>query len=135
MDNKDCLFCKIIKGEIPSYKIYEDKYTFAFLDISASPEGHTLVVPKNHTENVTTCSQLEFKRVMSAAKKIAGHYEKIGFADATNYYINSGKEAGQEVMHLHVHIMPRRINDGIIIDSSKNKSSIKLSETHELLKM
>lgn len=135
MENKDCLFCKIIKGEIPSYKIYEDKFTFAFLDISKSPEGHTLVVPKCHTENMSTCSSSDFKRVMATAKRIAAHYEKIGFADATNIYINSGKPAGQEVMHLHVHILPRRIDDKIKFDSSRNASDIELSETHDLLKM
>ena len=72
MDN--CIFCKILKGEIPSYKIYEDEYTFAFLDIADDYEGHTLVIPKQHCINVLDCPEDGLTHVMNALQKICRHY-------------------------------------------------------------
>ena len=108
-----CLFCEIIKGEIPCYKIYEDKKTLAFLDISKEGYGHTLVVPKNHVDNIV-CSNLDtLKSCMKAAKKIINHYIKnCGFSGA-NIIINNGESAGQSINHLHLHIIPRKEGDGI----------------------
>ena len=132
---ENCLFCKIIKGEIPSYKIYEDDYTFAFLDISKNPEGHTLVVPKVHAENLFDVDSETYKRVEEAVLKISKHYKDIGYADAVNTYVNSGKVAGQEVMHLHVHIIPRKDNDNIVFSHSEKISKLELSEVHNILKL
>ena len=86
---EDCLFCKIIKGEIPCYKIYEDKYTLAFLDISNDGiGGHTLVLPKIHTENITTSSQFILNKIMSTVKKISRHYIKDCGFDGVNVFNN-----------------------------------------------
>ena len=70
----DCIFCKIIKGEIPSFKIYEDDYTYAFLDIAKDMDGHTLVIPKNHCRSILECSAEDLGHVMETVQKISRHY-------------------------------------------------------------
>ena len=104
----DCIFCKIIKGELPCYKIYEDEYTLAFLDISKDCYGHTLVIPKKHFENVLDCEEEYLKHTISSVKKIAKHYvDNCGFK-GVNILNASGVEAQQSVFHLHFHILPRK---------------------------
>lgn len=132
---ENCLFCKIIKEDIPCYKIYEDEFTLAFLDISNNPEGHTLVVPKVHAENLFDVNEQVYKAVENTVRKVSKHYKDIGYADGINTYINSGKQAGQEVMHLHVHIIPRKENDGIVFSHTPNVSKQELSKTQEKLKL
>lgn len=109
MDN--CIFCKIIKGEIPSYKIYEDDFTYSFLDISNDGNGHILVIPKKHCENILDCDEDSLAHVMSAVKHISKHLvENCGF-DGVNVLNASGAEAEQSVFHLHFHILPRKRGD------------------------
>lgn len=109
----ECIFCKIIKGEIPSYKIYEDDYVYAFLDIACDCYGHTLVVPKKHCENVLDCDSVSLAHVLPAVQKISRHFvEDCGF-DGVNVLNASGASAEQSVFHLHFHIIPRKANDGI----------------------
>ena len=108
-----CIFCKIIKGEIPSYKIYEDENTYAFLDIADDAIGHTLVIPKKHYENVLDIPLDELNMVMSSVQKIAKHYvDNCGYT-GVNIMNASGKDAQQSVFHLHFHIFPRIANDGV----------------------
>lgn len=111
---EECLFCKIINGEIPCYKIYEDEYTLAFLDISNDGiGGHTLVLPKCHTKNIVTVSQTDLNNVMSVVQKISRHYiNDCGF-DGVNVFTNCNECAGQSVKHLHFHIVPRKNDDKI----------------------
>lgn len=105
MDN--CIFCKIVKGEAPSYKIYEDEYTYAFLDISKDCYGHTLVIPKKHCQDVLTCDDETLNHVINTVKKVANHYvNNCGFK-GVNVINASGEEAQQTVFHLHFHILPR----------------------------
>lgn len=105
MDN--CIFCKIVKGEAPSYKIYEDEYTYAFLDISKDCYGHTLVIPKKHCQDVLTCDDETLNHVINTVKKVANHYvNNCGFK-GVNIINASGEEAQQTVFHLHFHILPR----------------------------
>ena len=107
----DCIFCKIVKGEAPSYKIYEDDYAYAFLDISKDCYGHTLVIPKQHYKNVLDCNEKVLQHVISATQKVAKHYtENCGFK-AVNILNASGEEAEQMVNHLHFHILPRTSKD------------------------
>ena len=103
----DCIFCKIVNGECPSYKIYENDYVYAFLDISADTYGHTLVIPKKHFENVFDCDDEYLSEVIKAVKLIANHYKSLGFK-AVNILNASGKEAEQSVFHLHFHILPKK---------------------------
>jgi len=108
-----CIFCKIINGEIPSYKIYEDEYTYAFLDIADDAIGHTLVIPKKHYENIMEIPIDELAKVMSTVKKIANHYtENCGYS-GVNIMNASGIDAQQTVFHLHFHIFPRKSEDGL----------------------
>ncbi len=108
----DCLFCKIIRGEIPAAKVYEDEHTLAFLDIKPVNPGHTLVVPKTHAVGIADASDDALAAVVRVVKKIApGILAAVG-ADGYNIGVNQGPIAGQLVMHLHVHVMPRFPNDG-----------------------
>ena len=109
----DCIFCKILKGELPSYKIYEDDKTYAFLDIACDCYGHTVVIPKKHCVNVLDCESEYLQAVMSTVQKISRHYvDDLGFS-GVNVLNASGASAQQSVFHLHFHIIPRKDNDGL----------------------
>ena len=108
----ECLFCKIIAGEIPSQKIYEDEKTFAFLDINPVNPGHTLVVPKEHSENIYDTSEDNWTAVMKTTKMLAPIIKKAVGADGINLEMNNEKAAGQIIFHTHVHIVPRIDDDG-----------------------
>lgn len=103
------LFTKIIQGEIPSYKIYEDENHFAFLDIAPFEKGHTLVIPKKEYATIFDIPEDEFVELMKVVKKIATHYKEVLGVDI-NIIQNNGSLAHQEVEHLHFHIIPRKEN-------------------------
>lgn len=106
-DGAGCVFCKVIRGELPSAKVYEDKDVLAFLDIKPVNPGHTLVIPKKHFENIHDTPDEIFSKLAVVAKKIAGVIqEKLG-AKGVNIGMNNGPAAGQVVFHAHVHVMPR----------------------------
>lgn len=111
MDN--CIFCKIIKGEIPCAMVYEDDKVLAFLDIEPINEGHVLVVPKRHHESLFELPEEFLGAGLSAIKKIAGAVQKAMDADGINIGMNNGRAAGQAVFHAHFHIIPRFENDGL----------------------
>lgn len=113
MGHEDCIFCKIIDGEIPSAKVYEDDYVYAFLDISQVTKGHTLVIPKTHTKNIyetpEDVAREFFARIPKIANAIKATYKPIGM----NLLNNNEKPADQSVFHLHIHLIPRYgENDG-----------------------
>ena len=131
----DCIFCKIIKGDIPSYKIYEDEYTFAFLDIAKDVDGHTLVIPRKHVVNVLDCDEETLNHVMNTVKKICNHYvDNCGY-EGCNILNATGIAAQQSVMHLHFHIIPRKHNDGTDSWPIFNGAKVELSEMHEFLRI
>ena len=133
MDN--CIFCKIIKGEIPCYKIYEDEFTLAFLDIANDHYGHTLVIPKQHCENVLDCNNESLNHVIQTVKTISNHYvNNLGF-DGVNILNANGKAAEQSVFHLHFHIMPRKHNDKKHMFPSLEKQNFNLEEIANRLKI
>ena len=134
MNNKDCIFCKIIKGEIPSYKIYENEYVYAFLDIAKDCYGHTLVIPKNHNENLFDTEEKDLCEVIKATKLIANHYKNLGF-DAVNIINASGKAAEQSVFHLHFHIIPRKNDDGLKVFPTLLGTNEDLATQYEKLKI
>ncbi len=108
-----CIFCKIINRELPSYKIYEDDYTYAFLDIAKDIDGHTLVVPKKHVANILDCDDETLAHVIHAVKVISKHYvEDLGY-DGVNVLNANNAAAEQSVFHLHFHIIPRKKEDGL----------------------
>ena len=103
----DCVFCKIIKGELPARVVYEDDDVIAFLDINPAAPGHTLVVPKKHYKNVLDAPDEVVSKVFLVAKKIAkASLEALG-AKGVNIITNAEPVAGQIVMHFHVHVIPR----------------------------
>lgn len=108
----DCLFCKIIAKTIPSVAVYEDDDTFAFLDINPNNPGHTLVVPKTHTENLYDISDEDFGRMSVVVKKLAIAIKKALSADGINLAMNNERSAGQIIPHTHIHIIPRFQGDG-----------------------
>jgi len=109
---ENCIFCKIVKGEIPCYKVYEDEHTLAFLDINPMTEYHTLVIPKAHYTNVLDIPAGAFSHVMHAAKAVVDLYRiKLGVENLQLVH-NAGEHAQQDVFHLHVHIVPRKAGDG-----------------------
>ncbi|TKJ16994.1 HIT family protein [Candidatus Woesearchaeota archaeon B3_Woes] len=109
----DCLFCKIIKGEIPCSKLYENENVLAFLDIAPVHKGHALVVPKKHYVNVFDVDENNFSEVAKAVKKLSFAVKKATNADGLTITSNNGESAGQLVMHLHTHIIPRFKGDGL----------------------
>ena len=130
---EDCIFCKIIKGEIPSYKIYEDKDAYAFLDIADDYEGHTLVVPKRHCVNALDCPADVMAAVMNAVQKISRHYvEHCGY-EGVNLVNCSGAAAQQSVFHFHMHIIPRRHADGVDMFPGKKQLGQNFREMAEKL--
>lgn len=129
-----CIFCKIINGEIPAFKIYEDEYVLCFLDISQASEGHTLIVPKKHFENLFDVDQETLNHMAQAVKIVTNLLkEKLGVTDV-NLLNNSGTNAGQTVMHLHFHIIPRKEGDNINFSFQENEPNVdKLSQTQKKL--
>lgn len=109
----DCIFCKIIKGEIPCKKVYEDDKTFAFLDISPIHKGHTLVIPKEHHENILDMPEETLAELAKTVKKVSKAVKQATDADGFNVTQNNGAAAGQAVFHFHMHIIPRFENDGL----------------------
>lgn len=109
----DCVFCKIISGDIPSFKIYEDEYTLAFMDIAKDVDGHIVVIPKAHIKSILDCDVETLNYLMLTVKKIANHLvDNCGY-DGVNLLNASDESAGQSVPHFHIHIIPRKNNDGI----------------------
>ena len=109
----DCIFCKIVAGKLPSFKVYEDEKTLAFLDIHPVHPGHTLVIPKNHAQNIFEISPEDWAAVQETVRRIAIALEKATGADGVNLMMNNREHAGQIVDHAHVHIIPRFKGDGL----------------------
>ena len=130
-----CVFCKILNGEIPGSKIYENDYCVAILDISQTTKGHTLVIPKRHVENVFDLNNEECAAIMEACVYVSNKLkEKLGVANI-NLLNNSGTLAGQVVMHFHMHIIPRYENDEFKVLQPSHEPDFKaLGELKDLLK-
>lgn len=110
---EDCIFCKIVEGELPSYKIYEDDLALAFLDINPIHDGHTLVISKKHYPDFLHMPKEDFCDFTAALQKVAKAVKQATKADGLNIGINIGQAAGQLVFHAHYHIIPRFEGDGL----------------------
>ncbi|MBN1385625.1 HIT family protein [Candidatus Woesearchaeota archaeon] len=108
---KDCVFCKIIKGDMPCAKIYEDDEHFAMLDINPIAKGHALVMPKKHAETPLQMDDESHCRLQKAVMKVAKGIKEGLLCDGLNIFVNIKKAGGQEVPHVHYHIVPRFITD------------------------
>ncbi|MBI4272647.1 HIT family protein [Candidatus Uhrbacteria bacterium] len=108
----DCIFCKIISGEMPSYKVYEDEHTCAFLDIHPVNKGHALIISKKHYADFLEADGDTLARLSLVAQKVARAVKESLDADGCNVTTNVGTAAGQVIFHVHWHIIPRFKNDG-----------------------
>ena len=113
MKGSDCIFCKMVAGEIPVARIYEDEVVLAFLDIGPLSDGHTLLISKEHFEKLHDCPSELLGKVCSRLGRIAKAVAGAMNADGYNVLCNNGTAAGQLVGHLHFHIIPRSTGDGI----------------------
>jgi histidine triad (HIT) family protein len=109
----DCIFCKIVAGQIPCTKVYEDEAVLAFMDINPIAPGHTLVVPKKHCEAIREMSAEEAGALFRVVPALAAAVQNSVGAAGLNVLQNNGRVAGQAVDHLHVHLIPRREGDGL----------------------
>ena len=107
-----CIFCKIIAGEIPAAKIYEDELVLAFLDIGPINFGHTLVIPKEHHESSATIPEATAGRMFRVGSRIGIALKRKFEYEAFNLHLADGTAAGQVVMHAHLHVVPRGVEDG-----------------------
>ena len=103
----DCIFCAIADGEIPSFKVYEDDLVLAYLDINPCSKGHTLVIPKAHSTGLVDTPADLLKELIVRVQKVAAHLKTALPCDGFNILQNNGATAGQSVMHVHFHIVPR----------------------------
>ena len=115
MADENCIFCKIIAGEIPSTAVYEDEDFRAILDVNPAARGHVIILPKKHAANIFELDEAEASKVFPIAKKIATAVMKTYHCDGVNILQNNGEAAGQTVFHLHVHVVPRYYGDGVNI--------------------
>lgn len=129
------IFCRIIDGEIPCYKLYEDDDVLAFLDISQVTKGHALVVSKKHYENFLTTPQSEMHKVMDVAQRIGQIQIKMLGAKGVNILSNAYEAAGQTVIHFHVHVIPRYgDNEGFILEFKDNSKGLNLPQIANFIK-
>lgn len=127
----DCVFCKIVAGELPAHKVYEDDKILAFLSIEPVNHGHTLVIPKEHHKNLIDTPDDLLCEIILAVKKLAPAIVKAAGADGYNLGVNSERAAGQAVFHTHFHIIPRFLGDGHV---SWKHNSYKEGEMEEVVK-
>jgi len=110
-----CVFCRIVRGEIPATTVYEDDQLLAFLDIAPLAPGHTLLIPKSHHVSLTTVPAELAGRLLATAARIAPAVMRAVEADGFNLLISNGACAGQVVPHVHLHIIPRLPEDGLVL--------------------
>jgi histidine triad (HIT) family protein len=104
---EDCIFCKIIKGEIPSFKVYEDEHVFAFEDINPMAEGHTLIIPKKHARDLREIDGESLTAVQLASKKIINAIDRALKPSGVAVMQLNGESVGQSIFHYHLHLVPR----------------------------
>ena len=131
----DCIFCKIANGEIPSATVYEDDQVRVILDLGPAAKGHALVLPKEHFRDSTEAPEALLGHVMAVGAAVGAAEMKAFGADGYNLIQNNGLSAGQTVFHFHLHVIPRRGDDGVLGLWKPGKSTPEgLAETAALLK-
>ncbi len=108
---EDCIFCKIVKGEIPCAKVYENEGVLVFLDVNPISKGHALVIPKTHFQDVFDIDKTILEKITVEAKQVAEKMKEVLHVDGINFLQSNGVKAGQVVFHYHMHIIPRYEND------------------------
>ena len=119
MIDRDCIFCKIAGGDIPSSTVYEDEQFRVLLDLSPATKGHALILPKQHYANIFEIDENILRDLIVLAKKVASAMKETLNCDGVNIVQNNGEAAGQTVFHFHMHIIPRYKDDGQVSDGSR----------------
>ena len=137
--SESCIFCRIVRGEVPSHKVYEDESTLAFLDIYPSAPGHTLIIPKAHVARVEDLSPEDAEALFRTLHGLVGPIQEAMESPASSVGINNGPDSGQEVSHVHIHVIPRFRGDrgGIIqglVRSTERPSGETLLEIAERIR-
>ena len=112
----DCVFCKIVAGEIPAFTLFEDEATLAFMDINPASEGHVLIIPKEHASDLYSVSDGALARTAATAKRVAAAVTHTLNPDGLNLVQCNGAAAAQSVMHFHVHVLPRVKDDRLAMN-------------------
>jgi len=107
-----CVFCRIIRGELPAHRVYEDERVLAFLDILPSTAGHTLIIPKSHVAQIEGLSEEDSSALFRALYLLVGRIQEAVGATSSTIGINNGPGSGQEIPHVHIHVIPRSKGDG-----------------------
>lgn len=118
--SNDCIFCKIIKGEIPSFTVYEDDTFKVILDRFPAAPGHALIIPKEHAADLFELPEETAAKLYPLAKKIAARIKTAVGAEGINIVQNNGEAAGQSVHHFHLHIVPRKAGDEVVLNKTSN---------------
>lgn len=116
----DCVFCRIITGELPGSVVYQDDHTVAFLDLYPVHPGHTLVVPRRHVTDLVTCPEAVAGSLFALSARLAPAVVQAVGAAGFNVWTANGKAAGQEIFHLHLHVLPRFEADSFGLRFPKN---------------
>ena len=123
-----CIFCEIIKGNIPSKKVYEDSNVVAILDISQATKGHTLIIPKKHYDNLLNIEEDDLLNASKVIKIVTNKINKAYSPKGFNILNNCNEIAGQSVMHFHIHVIPRYESNDLIIEPKNNVDKYNLDE-------
>lgn len=129
------IFCRIIAGEVPSMKVYEDEKTLVFMDIAGDVDGHMLAVPKKHVVSLFDCDEETLFALMSTVKKVSEHLINNCGYEGVNLLNASGKAAGQSVPHFHIHIIPRKTGDNIDAWPALPGKTQEISDIYERIRM
>lgn len=127
----DCIFCKIVRGEIPARIVYENEKVIAFLDVNPISKGHLLIIPKKHFENIFDIEEDYLKGIITSAKELAKKLKKNLNADGINMLHASGKSAQQSVFHFHIHLVPRYNRDKLDTWPRSNYKELNFNEVKE----
>lgn len=131
----NCVFCKIVAGQIPCFRLYEDERTLAFMDINPGNPGHALAIAKEHWENLAAMPAPLLGPVLATAQRVAKAIETALRPDGINLLQANGPGAAQSVFHFHVHVLPRRAGDGMkLVWPVKNPPREELARNAELLR-
>lgn len=131
-----CIFCAIVEGKLPSYRLYENNKVLAFLDLNPSAKGHTLIIPKAHEARIENLPKEDAEVLFTTIYKLIRPIQRAMGAPASTIGVNNGKEAGQEISHIHVHIIPRKLGDrGSIIQALARTPQPSIKEYEEITEL
>jgi histidine triad (HIT) family protein len=111
----DCIFCGIVAGTMPAERVYEDERTIAFLDIAPACDGHVLVIPRAHSDDIHTADAADLAAVAATVQQMAARVSGALGAEGVSVVQSNGRAAGQTVFHYHVHVLPRFPGDGVLV--------------------